>query len=75
MRDTDDALKLNWFELTEIDVNGKEKYKNAWLTTHEITEQNVSELASAGRARWKIENENNNVLKNNGYHFDHNFGL
>lgn len=22
----------------------------------------------------KIENENNNVLKNHGYHFDHNFG-
>ncbi len=29
---------------------------------------------AAGRARWKIENENNNVLKNHGYHFDHNFG-
>jgi hypothetical protein len=44
LRDTDDALKLNWFELTEIDAKGKEKYKNAWLTTHKITEQNVSEL-------------------------------
>ena len=29
---------------------------------------------TAGRTRWKIENENNNILKNNGYHFDHNFG-
>ena len=28
----------------------------------------------AGRARWKIENENNNVLKTKGYHLDHNFG-
>jgi hypothetical protein len=26
------------------------------------------------RARWKIENEHNNVLKNHGYHFEHNFG-
>ena len=31
-------------------------------------------LAQAGRARWKIENENNNVLKNHGYHLEHNFG-
>lgn len=28
----------------------------------------------AGRARWKIENETFNTLKNQGYHFEHNFG-
>ena len=28
----------------------------------------------AGRARWKIENENNNTLKTRGYHLSHNFG-
>jgi len=27
-----------------------------------------------GRGRWKIENENNNVLKTKGYHLEHNFG-
>ena len=27
-----------------------------------------------GRARWKIENEHNNVLKNRGYNLEHNFG-
>ncbi len=27
-----------------------------------------------GRARWKVENENNNVLKTKGYHIEHNFG-
>ena len=27
-----------------------------------------------GRARWKVENENNNVLKTKGYHLEHNFG-
>ena len=27
-----------------------------------------------GRARWKIENENNNTLKTAGYHLEHNFG-
>jgi hypothetical protein len=31
------------------------------------------QVVAAGRARWKVENENNNVLKNHGYHFEHNF--
>ncbi len=28
----------------------------------------------AGRARWRIENETFNTLKNQGYHFEHNYG-
>lgn len=31
-------------------------------------------IVAASRSRWKIENENNNVLKNYGYHLEHNFG-
>ena len=27
-----------------------------------------------GRCRWKIENETFNTLKNQGYHFEHNYG-
>ena len=27
-----------------------------------------------GRACWKIENETFNTLKNQGYHFEHNYG-
>jgi hypothetical protein len=34
----------------------------------------VAALAASGRARWKIENENNNTLKTKGYHLEHNFG-
>jgi hypothetical protein len=29
----------------------------------------------AGRARWKIENETFNTLKNQGYNLEHNYGL
>jgi hypothetical protein len=32
------------------------------------------EIAACARARWKIENETFNVLKNNGYNLTHNFG-
>jgi hypothetical protein len=31
-------------------------------------------LVRDGRARWKIENEKNNVLKTKGYYLEHNFG-
>ena len=34
----------------------------------------MKETVAAGRARWKVENENNNVLKTKGYHLEHNFG-
>ena len=32
------------------------------------------EIMRAGRARWRIENETFNTLKNNGYNFLHNYG-
>jgi hypothetical protein len=39
-----------------------------------ITRSNLQEIVKEGRARWKIENETFNSLKNQGYHFEHNFG-
>jgi hypothetical protein len=70
-----DALKVNWCELTiQQESTGKITYRNAWATQHEITNTTVKSLVQAGRTRWKVENENNNVLKTKGYHFEHNFG-
>ena len=69
-----DALKVNWCELSVTDKEGKVLYRNAWITDWPITAQNVAALAASGRARWKIENENNNTLKTKGYHLEHNFG-
>ena len=43
-----------------------------WLI--KITDNNLYELMRGGRARWKIENETFNTLKNQGYQFEHNFG-
>ena len=45
-----------------------------WVTNHDITDKNLYELMRGGRARWKIENETFNTLKNQGYQFEHNFG-
>ena len=74
LRDSDDALLVNWCELTTTTTTGKVVYTNAWVTSHPITDATVVALVAAGRSRWKIENENNNVLKTKGYHFEHNYG-
>lgn len=74
LTDSDDALKVNWCELTVTDGGGTVLYRNAFITDWPITAENVGGLIAAGRARWKIENENNNVLKTKGYHLEHNFG-
>lgn len=71
---SDDALLVDWCELVTTDSNDKVIYRNAWATSHAITASNVAEIVAAARARWKIENENNNTLKTKGYHFEHNFG-
>ena len=74
LRDGEDALDVNWCELTTTRDDGKVVYKNAFATHHQITKANVVEIVRAGRARWKVENENNNTLKTKGYHLTHNFG-
>ena len=74
LTDRDAALKVNWCELTVTDAEAKVLYRNSFITDWEIRADNVAGLVAAGRARWKIENESNNVLKNRGYHLEHNFG-
>src|SRR5438034_7811866 len=46
----------------------------SWVTDLRVTARNVYALMRGGRARWKIENETLNTLKNQGYHFEHNDG-
>jgi len=75
IREEQPTLKVNYL-LLEIwnEKKGKVTYRNSWVTDIEINEKNVIEMAQCARARWKIENEHNNVLKNHGYHLNHNFG-
>jgi hypothetical protein len=74
LRDGDDALVVNWCELTTTTADGQVVYHNAFATSHAVEQTNVVEMVAAGRSRWKIENENNNTLKTKGYHFEHNYG-
>jgi hypothetical protein len=70
----EDPLKVNWCELTITGAHRKSPYHCAWITDWPITDKNLIAIASTGRCRWKIENENNNTLKTKGYHLEHNFG-
>jgi hypothetical protein len=74
LRDSKDALAVNWLEITIKNADGKTTYHNSFVTDLPVDQNNVAELAACGRARWKIENETFNVLKSNGYNLDHNFG-
>jgi hypothetical protein len=46
----------------------------SWVTDLRLNQGTVHRLMQGGRARWRIENETFNTLKNQGYHFEHNFG-
>lgn len=45
----------------------------SWVTDMHLTKDNVYKIMRGGRARWKIENETFNTLKNQGYELEHNF--
>jgi len=75
LRSGDDAVSVNWFEITVVNAKtGEQLYHNSCITNHRLTAENIGAVAQSGRGRWKIENENNNVLKTKGYHLEHNFG-
>lgn len=71
----DDSIRVNFLEY-ELFNSEKDKitYRNSWVTDIVISEANVRDLVRGGRARWKIENETFNTLKNQGYDIEHNYG-
>jgi hypothetical protein len=74
IKDDPGALLVNWFEIVSKKADGTIIYKNTFITNHIINGENILDLCLAGRARWKVENENNNTLKTKGYNLEHNFG-
>lgn len=71
-----DSPKTNFLQCQAIEKKGKkeEKREFTWVTDHKITEDNAYHIMRGGRAKWKIENETFNTLKNQGYQLEHNFG-
>ena len=67
-------LLVNFLQYTEYASDGSIRKRFSWVTDLTITRDNARHLVRGGRARWKIENETFNTLKNQNYHFEHNFG-
>jgi hypothetical protein len=65
-------LRVNFIEYWEM---GDDKVQHfSWVTDLRVSKRNVFHLMRGGRARWKIENETFNTLKNQGYNLEHNYG-
>ena len=45
-----------------------------WATNLAVNESNIIKITKAARARWKVENQCFNALKNSGYELTHNWG-
>jgi len=65
-------VRVNFIEYWEI--HGDTVQHFSWVTDLRVSTRNVFHLMRGGRARWKIENETFNTLKNQGYNFEHNYG-
>jgi len=74
LNDSNRDLLVNVLECLQVDKDGKVT-TFSWVTDIPLTEENVTCIMCAGRARWKIENETFNTLKNQGYNLGHNYGL
>ncbi|HXG94798.1 MAG TPA: hypothetical protein VNN73_20840 [Blastocatellia bacterium] len=66
-------VRVNYLLYERRDGQGQVQ-RWTWITNLPLRRNNVERVMRAGGARWKIENETFNTLKNQGYHFEHNYG-
>jgi hypothetical protein len=66
------SLRVNCIECWET-VQGKGQHCR-WVTDLRVNKGTVYRIMQGARARWRIENETFNTLKNQGSHFEHNVG-
>jgi hypothetical protein len=73
LNETHEDLLVDVLHYVEVDADGVE-HKWTWVTDLELTVEKAPKVMRGGRSRWKVENETFNTLKNQGYHFEHNYG-
>lgn len=62
--------KVNLIEST-MEMEDGQKKEYVFITDLKITKKNAEQLISAGRSRWKIENQGFNQQKNIRYDIEH----
>jgi hypothetical protein len=72
------GLAVNWIGVTlggaKGDAKGKVTCDGGFVTSLKVSRENAAGMAACARARCKIGNESFDILKNNGYHLEHNSG-
>jgi hypothetical protein len=71
---SNDDVRVTFVRYIEYDEHSDSTRIFTWITDLMVTKGNVWNVMRAGRARWKIENETFNTLKNQGYCYEHNYG-
>lgn len=75
LRRGNDALSGQWFAMTVVNATtGEQLSHHSFITNHRLRAATISQVAQAGRGRWKVEDEKNHVRKTKGDHIEHNFG-
>jgi len=68
-------VRVNFLQHHEYDPKSGDVSKRfSWVTDYELDRSKLLRFQRGGRSRWRIENETFNTLKNQGYHFEHNYG-
>ena len=70
---SDSAIDINYLLYEQTNKKG-EVTRWTWITNLPLEARTVEKVMRTGRSRWKIEIETFNTLKNQGYHFEHNYG-
>jgi hypothetical protein len=74
LNESNQEERVNLVLHVQVSADDKEGYGGSWVTDFGVHAGNVRQVARGGRCRWRIENEVFNTLKNQGYHFEHNYG-
>jgi len=73
LNESNPDVRVTFVRFIEDNVDGPARVFT-WVTDLPVTKDTVHSVVRAGRARWKIENETFNTLKNQGYSCEHNYG-
>lgn len=73
INEANQEVLVNALQYVQTDADGT-SHEWGWVSDLGLTQASVPLVMRGGRARWRIENETFNTLKNQGYHFEHNYG-
>jgi hypothetical protein len=72
---SNEQVRVNFLQHHEYDeATGEVSNRFSWVSDMEIDRTRILLYQRGGRSRWRIENETFNTLKNQGYHYEHNYG-